>query len=211
MRQLLDPVPGLEFYGDPHHRYRYKGNWLPYSVTQVISHDLSPFLRAKFEETKDGPNGWKVRGKAIHEVFANYVLGEAPVFDDKWAPWIDTLLAEPLLQDITPLAVEQPLLNAIKGVGGTPDAIFAKGDDIWIADLKTVSEKTNVSAGKEALPQLGAYLEFASSCYPGTYVTKLVTITAGHGKCKIRFSDLEQATEAWLACWGRFEATLPDF
>ena len=75
-------------------------------------------------------------------------------------------LAEPLLQDITPLAVEQPLVNTIKRVGGTPDAIFVKGDDIYIADLKTVSKKEGVSSRKEALPQLGAYLEFAASCYP---------------------------------------------
>ena len=48
---MLKSVPGLEFYGDPHHRYRYKGEWLPYTVTQVIDHDLKPFLRAQFEKT----------------------------------------------------------------------------------------------------------------------------------------------------------------
>ena len=99
-------------------------------------------MRAQFEKTKDGPDGWKARGDAIHKVFANHLAqGEGSIHDDKWTPWIDTLLAEPLLQDITPLAVEQPLLNTIKRVGGTPDAIFVKGDDIYIADLKTVSKK----------------------------------------------------------------------
>ena len=66
VRQLLDPVPGLEFY-PLIHRYRYKGEWLPYSVTQVIDHDLKPFLRAQFEKTKDGPDGWKARGDAVHK------------------------------------------------------------------------------------------------------------------------------------------------
>jgi len=211
VRQLLDPVPGLEFYPDPHHRYRYKGEWLPYTVTQVLDHDLKPFLRAQFEKTKDGPDGWKARGDAIHKVFANHLRGEGSIHEDKWSPWIDTLLAEPLLQDITPLAVEQPLVNTIKRVGGTPDAIFIKGDDIYIADLKTVSKKEGVSSRKEALPQLGAYLEFAASCYPGVYVTKLVTIIAGPGKCKLRFSELEQATDAWQDAWGRFSVLQPDF
>ena len=188
---LLDRVPGLEFYPSIH-RYRYKGEWLPYTVTQVLDHDLKPFLRA-------------------HKVFANHLRGEGSIHDDKWSPWIDTLLAEPLLQDITPLAVEQPLVNTIKRVGGTPDAIFVKGDDIYIADLKTVSKKEGVSSRKEALPQLGAYLEFAASCHHGVYVTKLVTIIAGPGKCKVRFSELEKATDAWQDAWGRFSVLQPDF
>ena len=211
VRQLLDPVPGLEFYPDPHHRYRYKGEWLPYTVTQVLDHDLKPIVREFFEKTKHGPDGWKVRGDFVHKNWADYLKGKDLVYDEKWAPWIDTLLAEPLLQDITPLAVEQPLLNTIKRVGGTPDAIFVKGDDIYIADLKTVGKKERVSSRKPALAQLGAYLEFAASCYHGVYVTKLVTIIAGPGKCKVRFSELQQATDAWQDAWGRFSVLQPDF
>lgn len=208
---LLYPVPGLEFYGDPHHRYRYKGEWLPYTVTQVLDHDLKPFLRAQFEKTKDGPDGWKARGDAVHKVFASHLRGEGSVHQDKWSPWIDTLLAEPLLQDITPLAVEQPLLNTIKRVGGTPDAIFVRGNDVYIADLKTVSDKKGVSSRKAATAQLGAYQEFLASCYPGVYATKLVTIIVGPGRVKVRESSPEEATAAWLDSWGRFSVLQPDF
>ncbi len=100
---------------------------MPYTVTQVLDHDLKPIVREFFEKTKHGPDGWKVRGDFVHKNWADYLKGKDMTYDEKWAPWIDTLLAEPLLQDITPLAVEQPLLNTIKRVGGTPDAIFVKG------------------------------------------------------------------------------------
>ena len=82
---------------------------------------------------------------------------------------------------------------------------------MYIADLKTVSDKKGVSSRKAATAQLGAYQEFAASCYPGVYVTKLVTIIAGPGKCKVRFSELEQATDAWQDAWGRFSVLQPDF
>ena len=86
----------------------------------------------------------------------------------------------------------------------------AKATTYTLQISKRSAKKSVYLVAKRHL-QLGAYLEFASSCYPGVYVTKLVTIIAGPGKCKVRFSELEQATEAWIDSWGRFPVLQPDF
>ena len=106
MRQLLDPVPGLEFY-PLQHKYRLNGEWLPYNVSTVLSFDMSPTQRAAIERTKDGPDGWAERGRTIHRVLCEeFLRGEGSIYDEKWAPWIEPLLDEPLFKGVQTLATE---------------------------------------------------------------------------------------------------------
>ena len=209
---MLPDVPGLVFY-ELAHRYRLWDEWLPYCVTEVLSQDVSPAAIAAMEKTRHGADGWEARGKAVHLDFANLMRGIDYPQKERWKPWTDALRAEPLLQGVEPLAVEQPLLNKIKRCGGTPDAIFKTADNrVFIADVKTVSDKKYVSGRKAATAQLGAYLEFASSCYHGkVWITDLCTIVVGPGKTKVKFSDPAEATNQWLDSWGRFEARLPNW
>ncbi len=106
MRQPLDPVPGLEFY-PLQHKYRLNGEWLPYNVSTVLSFDMSPTQRAAIERTKDGPDGWAERGRTIHRVLCEeFLRGEGSIYDEKWAPWIEPLLDEPLFKGVQTLATE---------------------------------------------------------------------------------------------------------
>ena len=60
--KLLDPIPGLEFFSDLH-RYRYKGRWLPFSVSRIAS-PVSPEVELRLEATR---HIWEPRGNAVHE------------------------------------------------------------------------------------------------------------------------------------------------
>ena len=119
VRQLLDPVPGLEFFPLVH-RYRLFGEWLPYNVSTVLSYDMSPTQRAAIERTKDGPDGWAERGRTIHRVLCDeFLQGEGSIYDEKWTPWIEPLLDEPLFKGVETLATEYAVCDKIKRVGGS--------------------------------------------------------------------------------------------
>ena len=46
---MLEPIPDLEF--DPSaHRYRYLGEFLPYSVTGVLSYDMPEHVKQRNKE-----------------------------------------------------------------------------------------------------------------------------------------------------------------
>lgn len=213
VRQLLDPVPGLEFYGDPHHRYRYLGEWLPYNVSSVLSFDMSSTQRAAIERTKDGPDGWAERGSTIHRVLCDeFLLGHGSVYDEKWAPWIEPLLDEPLFKGVETLATEYAVCDKIKRVGGSLDFLLRVPDDkrVILGDLKTVSSKKGVSSRRPATAQLQAYRSFLAVHHPLLVVTDLVTVVCGPDKTRIINSDPE-GWEEWEDAWGRFNATLPDF
>ena len=124
MRQLLDPVPGLEFF-KLQHKYRLNGEWLPYNVSTVLSFDMSPSQRAAIERTKDGPDGWAERGRTIHRVLCDeFLQGEGSIYDEKWTPWVEPLLDEPLFKGVETLATEYAVCDKIKRVGGSFDFLL---------------------------------------------------------------------------------------
>ena len=210
VRQLLDPVPGLEFY-PLIHRYRLFGEWLPYNVSKVLSFDMSPSQRAAIERTKDGPDGWAERGRTIHRVLCDeYLLGHDSLYDEKWAPWIEPLLDEPLFKGVETLATEYAVCDKIKRIGGSLDFLLRDDKRVILGDLKTVSSKKGVSSRRPATAQLQAYRSFLSVHEPSLLVTDLVTVVCGPDRTKVISSDPEGWQE-WEDAWGRFNATLPDF
>ena len=58
---MLDPIPSLEFF-EGLHRYRYKGRWLPFSVSRIAS-PVDPRAERRFAETR---HIWLPRGNAVH-------------------------------------------------------------------------------------------------------------------------------------------------
>ena len=159
VRQLLDPVPGLEFY-PLQHRYRLWGEWLPYNVSNVLSFDMSHSVqRAAIERTKDGPDGWAVRGKTIHRVLCDeFLLGHDPVYDEKWAPWIEPLLEQPLFKG-GDTGAEYAVCDKIKRVGGSFDFLLRTTDPndkrVILGDLKTVSSKGSLQQTPSTCPAPG--------------------------------------------------------
>ena len=210
VRQLLDPVPGLEFY-ELQHKYRLNGEWLPYNVSTVLSWDMSPAQRAAIERTREGPDGWEIRGWTLHRVLKRHLLGEPDIVDDRWTPWIEPLLDQPLFKGVEVLAVEYPICDKIKRVGGSLDFLLRRGDSVILGDLKTVSSKKVVSSRKPATAQLAAYQSMLASLHPRLMITDLVTVVCGPERTRIINSDAETAWQQWEEAWGRFHATQPDF
>ena len=120
---LLPPIDGLVA-NEEAHRYCFRGDWLPFSVTGIVS-DLSPAARKQIERTKDGPDGWEVRGTSIHAILEQHLRGIANegltgvVIDERWAQWAEPLLDHWLWRDCTVLAVEMQLCDPLKRVGGS--------------------------------------------------------------------------------------------
>jgi hypothetical protein len=219
VRQLLDPVPGLEFY-ELQHKYRLDGEWLPYNVSTVLSWDMPAAQRAAIERTKEGPDGWEIRGRTVHRSLQRHLLGEPDIVDSRWTPWIEPLLDQPLFKGVEVLAVEYPICDKIKRVGGSLDFLLLKRgpnsfgpisseDRVILGDLKTVSSRKAVSSRRPATAQLQAYHSFLCSTHRLS-ITDMVTVVCGPDKTVVRESD-PNGYEEWLDAWGRFQAQQPDF
>jgi hypothetical protein len=212
VRQLLDPVPGLEFY-ELQHKYRLDGEWLPYNVSTVLSWDMPAAQRAAIERTKEGPDGWEIRGRTVHRSLQRHLLGEPDIVDSRWTPWIEPLLDQPLFKGVEVLAVEYPICDKIKRVGGSLDFLLRPTDPddnrLILGDLKTVSSRKAVSSRRPATAQLQAYHSFLCSTHRLS-ITDMVTVVCGPDKTVVRESD-PNGYEEWLDAWGRFQAQQPDF
>jgi hypothetical protein len=191
---MIDEVPGLEFFSIPH-RYRYKGQWVPHSVTQVLGFDMSPSKRQAIDRTKDGPDGWEVRGNTCHKALDEYLRsmklqnGHGVIYEDRWADWIDPLLDHPIFKGVEVLATEYAVYVKQKNCAG--------------------STKKALAARRPAHAQLAAYQSMLASAHRTLVVTDLVTVVCGPGETRILYTDVETAWTHWDEAWGRYSVTLP--
>tara|TARA_R110002072_G_scaffold101337_1_gene223176 strand:- start:677 stop:1327 length:651 start_codon:yes stop_codon:yes gene_type:complete len=205
---MLDPIPELEFFKDEH-RYRWRGEWLAHSVSDVLDVELTPFKRAMIEKYKHGPDGWAIRGETIHEYLDGYLKGGRPPVPEKWDKWIDALLDEDFFGEAEVIATEYRVVDPLKNCAGSFDFLVRKNGLIQIGDLKTVSSKKAVAARKPATAQLGAYSSFLAR--QGVYPDVAVTIVVGPEKVKVVEQSVGTCLEAWEEAWGKFQATQPQF
>jgi len=219
---MFQPDSALTFYGDHHHRYMLDGEWLPYSVTQVLSWDMSPAQRAAIERTKDGEDGWQIRGNTIHRGLDQFLNGEGSIYDDKWTAWVEPLLADDLFKDVTTIATEMPICDRIKRVSGSFDFLIetlasntetgaTSEKRLILGDLKSVSSRKAVSSRKLPIPQLGAYASFLAGSPYRVAVTDVVSVICGPERTRCVFTDVNTAIAEWEEQWGRFQATQPNW
>jgi hypothetical protein len=212
---MLDPIPELSF-DSKRHLYSYKGEWLAHSVSAVTGVDITPQQRAGFEKYKHGPDGWAIRGQTIHDCLDKHLRGEPQIYDDKWSPWVETLLEDDLFKNVNLMASEYSLClrNSSHSIGGTLDFLISYADDptfLILGDLKTVSRKNAVSSRKAATEQLGGYLTMINQHWPKLYVSQCVTVVSGPEKCKVIEQEPDECLEAWRGALTRFDALQPDF
>ena len=209
---MLDPIPDLEFFPDAH-RYRWRSDWVLHNVSEVVSHDLSPFAKDAMEKHRHGPDGWELRGRVLHRVLQAHLENQPSVYEDRWDPWIEPLLSDPLFQGIETLATEYLLVDRYRSVAGSCDFVIRYKDDptfVILGDLKTVSSKKAVSSRKSPLAQLGAYARMCMQFNPKVRITECVTVISGPEKCKVRrHSPEDDCIPAWEECWGKFQALQP--
>jgi len=209
--QLLPPIDDLTM-AQGAHRYCFRGDWLPFSVTGIVS-DLSPAARKQIEHTKDGPDGWDVRGTSIHAILEQHLRSIANsgmsgvVIDERWAKWADPLLDHWLWRGCTVLAVEMQLCDPLKRVGGSFDFLVrtAQGNTV-LGDLKTVTSPAALKSRKPAGPQLGAYVSMLATWFPMITIDKCVTLVSAPGECEVKPQGTDECVASWEEAWERHQA-----
>ncbi len=186
------------------------------SVTGVID-DLTPEARHFIQSTKDGPDGWAVRGDTVHNALETHLLGLAGetknglVYDEKWAPWIEPLLDHWLWEDCIVEAVELRLCDPKKSLAGSLDFVISDKDGaVVLGDLKTVKTIKAAESRKTADKQLGGYLQMLLDSH-GLFVDKCVTMVAAPNRTVIKMSKPDDCLAAWLDSWLKFDLGQPDF
>ncbi len=212
---MIQSDPKISF-NEINHRYQYDGKYMVNSVTRVID-DLTPAAREQIARTKDGPDGWEIRGNTVHGALETHLLGLAGetknglIYDDKWAPWIEPLLEHWLWDDCIVEAVELRLCDPKKSLGGSLDFIVTdKSGQTVLGDLKTVSSAQSAKMRKPAEKQLGGYLQMLLDSHR-LYVDKCITLVAGPGQTVVKTSKPDDCLAAWLDSWMKFDAQQPDF
>jgi hypothetical protein len=209
--ELLAPIEGLVA-NEEAHRYCFRGDWLPFSVTGVIS-DLSEAARKHIARTKDGPDGWELRGNTVHGIIEQQLRGIAigdlqdVIYDDRWGQWARPLLDHWLFRDCTVLAVEYALCDPFKRVGGCVDFLVrtAEGQTI-LGDLKTVTTAAALKSRKPATAQLGAYASMLAHWWPTIMIDRCATLVAAPGECELKVQETACCIAAWQEAWEKHQA-----
>lgn len=204
---LLQPLEGLGFDARTH-RFNWEGRWLSLSPTRVLSIELDDFAKKRIAETKEGPDGWEIRGNTIHECLEQHLLGAADLNPGDFDKWWQPLKNCWLWQDINVLGVELVMTDK-KRMAGICDFLIQLPDkSIVLGDLKTVSSLKSLKTRKPATAQLGAYLYLLSKSYPKVMVDKCVTVIAGPGQTRVVTDNPADCWLAWEEAMSKYQAHL---
>jgi hypothetical protein len=189
---MLEPLIDLEFHADIH-RYRYRGNWMRYSVSR-IAQPTTPEQRMRFDETR---HIWEPRGNHVHTAAEALLLGLEPE-EGEYKSWIDALRSCWLLEGAETLATEFGVVIPHHEVAGTFDGLIKTADgNTVLLDFKTVQTDKAVDSRKPATAQLGGYLHGLNVNKPGIAVDKCCTVVIGPGKSKVITEDPDVCFSAW--------------
>jgi len=197
---VLEPISDLEFFPSLH-RYRYKGRWLPFSVSKVTNR-VNPDQRRHFEQTK---HIWAPRGNSVHEYCEKLLKREElPLTDyQEWTKELDDCW---LFRDSEPLAVEYRLCDSRKGIGGSFDFLLkTPNGKVVLGDLKTVGSENAVNTRKPAIAQLGGYLSMLIDHRPMITVDWCYTVVVGPGKIKLLQNEPDECLGTWVDAWDAFK------
>ena len=84
---MLPPIEGLEFNEEVHTDICGRANGSTLSPTQILSIDLDDEAKQRIAETKDGPDGWEIRGNTLHGCLEQYLLGAAELDPGDFTEW----------------------------------------------------------------------------------------------------------------------------
>jgi hypothetical protein len=189
---MLEPLIDLEFHADIH-RYRYRGNWMRYSVSR-IAQPTTPEQRMRFDETR---HIWEPRGNHVHTAAEALLLGLEPE-EGEYKSWIDALRSCWLLEGAETLATEFGVVIPHHEVAGTFDGLIKTADgNTVLLDFKTVQTDKAVDSRKPATAQLGGYLHGLNVNKPAIAVDKCCTVVIGPGKSKVITEDPDVCFSAW--------------
>ena len=203
----LEPVPNLIFYPE-YHKYQLNKKWLARSTTEVINFDMPEEKKYYITKSKDGPNGWKRRGDAVHDFLENFLRKQSFTVDDHWREWTEAIADNELLKTSSLIAAEYRLCDKQKSMGGSFDFLLKKPDGtLVLGDLKSVSKCSYVNSRESATAQLGSYAQMLNKIHPNLYIHQCATIVAGPGKTRTIYDDVDICVSNWEEKWDTYHLT----
>jgi hypothetical protein len=192
--RMLTPLANLCF-DEESHRYRYRGEWLPWSVSGIAS----PLTPAEREQIMAKRHEWEPRGNQVHDSMERFLRCDDPI-ETEFEEWCDAGRRHWLVADCELMAAEYRLChpNIAGGVGGSFDALVRNDDGVYLVDFKTVGSKKSVATRKPATAQLGAYAQMLNMWHPLVTITKCCTLVIGPGETRAIFEDPDACVMAWM-------------
>ena len=192
--QMLTPLAHFDF-DEESHRYRYKGQWLPWSVSGIAS-PLTPAERQQIDATR---HQWEPRGNQVHDSMERFLRCAEPI-ETEYEEWCDAGRRHWLVADCEVMATEYRLCHPtlLGGIGGSFDALVRNDDGVYLIDFKTVGTKKAVATRKSAKAQLGAYAQMLNKWHPLVTITKCCTLVIGPGETRAIFEDPDECVMEWM-------------
>jgi hypothetical protein len=189
---MLKPLDDLEFHSDIH-RYRYRGNWLRYSVSR-IAQPTTPEQRMRLKK------------RAMFGNLAAIMYTQQPKHYYLALNLSKVIMSHGLmryavaglLQGAETMATELGVVIPHHEVAGTFDGLIKTSDGaVVLLDFKTVQTDKAVDTRKPATAQLGGYLHGLNINRPMIDVDKCCTVVVGPGRSKVISEDPDLCFAAW--------------
>lgn len=213
----IDPIPELEFFDGPH-AYRYKGNWIPYSVTQVCKGNDS-YFKDTLALPENDPKRIRLekalhRGTTVHDALERWNRGES-VPEHPFSDWTAPCVRDPFWDrwKCVPGGVELSLIDPRYRIAGRCDLIVQNQEtgELALADYKTQSNRD--SKPYNIRPQLGAYCNLCDqhSNTAKLSINKCFAIWVRPGNTVFQPLDGTECITEYLAARDLFFKSIPDF
>jgi len=145
---------------------------------------VSSVCRGSSRSTWEGKTPAMLRGSQIHLCWNRFLETGHPGNAGEWGEWVGILCEDPLWKQLTPMALEHPLVDRTFWISGTLDGLFynSETEEVILIDLKTFEQvkddKGQWSTYKKGRhrKQLGGYVDLIHINYPEIYVDKCLVI-----------------------------------
>ena len=212
-RQIPATLPAIKdlSFNPQTHRYSYRGETLPISVTSILSHDMLDSVRQRIEETK---HLWEPRGNHLHNLVECHLNGEAELNWGDYSEWAEPLLSHPIFNRYKAIATEYRLVDKRRRYAGSLDFLLAgetpSGEPkVLLGDLKS-KQRLNSAVGDHRA-QLGAYYSMLIQHHPYLIVDQCIVVNSFPGKVEISVYEPQQCLEAWDDRYQAFCEWKPSF
>ena len=215
----VDPIPELEFF-EEQHAYRYQGEWIPFSMTQVCKGNNTYFSDTQAlpddHPDKIRLNEALTRGSAVHDFMEAWAKGET-LPEHPYIDWTNSCISDPFWDRWSPVSggVELSLIDPRPQfrIAGRCDIILRNTEtgELAMADYKTQSSRQ--SRPYNVKPQLGGYLnlcdQHANTRHLG--INRCFAIWIRPGNTHFQPLDGEDCIQEYLAARKTFFDQQPSF